>query len=103
MSASKLLSNTPIPTTSTTPISIDGSRFAAARTAMNPIPGQAKICSVTTAPATSSGRSNPKTVMTGISALRNAWRKMIVTSLSPLALAVVMYSLRNTSSIAARV
>ena len=38
------------------------------------MPGHAKICSVMTAPATSSGSSSPITVMIGISEFRNAWR-----------------------------
>ena len=53
------------------------------------MPGHAKICSVMTAPATSSGSSSPMTVMIGISEFRNAWR-MTTIGAKPLARAVVM-------------
>ena len=76
---------TAMPTTSTTPIISAGSRSFAARTASEPIPGHAKICSVMTAPATSSGSSSPITVMIGISEFRNAWRRTTTPGFSPLA------------------
>jgi hypothetical protein len=42
-------------------------------TARRPIPGQAKICSVMTAPLTSSARLMPMIVTTGISPFGAAW------------------------------
>ena len=67
------------------------------------MPGQAKICSVMTAPATSSGSSRPITVMIGISEFRNAWRTTTVFGVSPFALAATTYSPLRASSMLARV
>ena len=82
----------------TIPIISDGSRCEAARTASWPMPGHEKTCSVTIAPATSSGSSRPTTVMIGISAFRRPWRTRTIRPRSPLDLAVVTYSLDSTSS-----
>ena len=80
-----------------------GSRSLAARTASWPMPGHAKICSVMTAPATSSGSSSPMTVMIGISEFLNAWRITTVFDFSPFALAATTYSPLSASSMLARV
>ena len=59
-----------------------------ARKAYCPMPGHAKILSVSTAPASSPPYEKPITVTTGMSALRRAWRSTTVRSRKPLAWAV---------------
>ena len=53
------------------------------------MPGHAKICSVITAPATSSGSRMPTTVMMGMSEFRKAWRRTTVRGTRPFARAVM--------------
>ena len=57
-------------------------------TASRPMPGQAKIVSVMTAPPSRWARSRPSTVTTGSRPLRRACRRSTSASFSPLALAV---------------
>ena len=62
-----------------------------------PIPGQANICSVTTAPPIRNGTERLRVVTIGISELRNACLITMTTFLSPFDLAVFMYSSFKTS------
>ena len=60
-------------------------------------PGQAKTVSVTTAPPRSWPNCSPSTVMTGMQALRKACLTTTIHSATPLARAVLMYSMFMTS------
>ena len=55
-----------------------------------PIPGHAKIVSVTTAPEKSPGSESATIVTTGINAFLRPWRAITVRRSSPLAAAVRM-------------
>ncbi|MNY43286.1 hypothetical protein D3C86_1782320 [compost metagenome] len=64
------------------------SRLAIACMALLPMPGQAKMLSVSTAPPRRWAKSSPKRVRAGRAALGMAWRAMIRPSGRPLARAV---------------
>ena len=70
------------------PCATGRSREPMAPTAMRPTPGQAYMVSVTTAPPSRKPTCRPIRVITGISALRKAWRMTTRDSGAPLARAV---------------
>ena len=74
----------------TTPMISGKSWFWIASTVNCPSPGSEKVVSVSIAPPSSSPRSMPKMVRSGVSAGRRPWRAITVRSRSPLARAVRM-------------
>ena len=88
MSTSRLMHVT-ITASMTTAPSTQGVSLLLMDSTMNrPIPGQAKIVSVVTAPPSREPNWRPTTVIMGISALRSIWTKVTRFSETPLARAV---------------
>jgi len=74
--------------TSVTPITTFRSTLRAPSHAYRPIPGQAKIVSVMTAPPMRNPTRRPITVTTGIAAFFITWRQITARSARPLLRAV---------------
>ena len=74
------------------------SRSTTAMTSARPRPGTPKACSTATEPPSTKPSSTPEIVITGSSALGNAWRITTSPSRKPLARAVRTKSSLMTSS-----
>ena len=73
---------------STAPITRGKSNLSSASTVIFPMPFQPKIYSIKKEPANNSASQPDTAVITGLSALGRAWRKMVFVFESPLAYAV---------------